>query len=592
MRFNRKVEKSSSNSSFISTSSNLQTKSRLRDNSPEKLSDRKIPTPNLQAREKLTKYGHNLHKIAISHHQTSMQTKLTIGQPRDKYEQEGDKVAAQLVNQINSPSQIAQKRETPEEEQEFSTKPLSESSQRQAVPQEQKKVYTESEGSTQVNVAAQLDHSIQPARFSGQELIVHELTPVVQQKGVSWKRDLKSEDKKSVNHKLKVVAKKPITTTSISASTHLPIQGFFKRVWKGVKKAAKKVGGWIKKGTQKVWSGVKKVGGWLKKAIFSLGRNVWSYISSLPKRFWRILVDGWKGVTGVLKWLGSGLKGLVKNGWNALKGVFNWLGSGLSGTLSWLKQGLVNGAKWAIDFVRNPSLDKLKEALLGSLKWVGKGVEGLAKWGWDGLVAAATWAKNGVIGLGKWLWKGFLGGAEWCGRLIIHFLEILGTPEALQFVWELFNQLRPLNSAEIGYSKQVHAPGLIPYGLVRVDEKSLLTKINGMRAFVSFNIIHYPGNSLSPETVVHELTHVAQYHKVGAVYMVEALHAQFVGEGYPYGDLSKAIKNGKRFSDFNREQQATICEDYYQAINGKSTTYGGSQSDLAHYVQQMNRGQF
>lgn len=431
-----------------------------------------------------------------------------------------------------------------------------------------------------------------PHNKSGQELLAHKLTPVVEPTDVSWKRDLKSEEPKSINYQPKLVSKKTTTITPSLAVTHLPIQRFFKRLWKGVKKAGKKVGGWLKKGTQKIWSGVKKVGGWLKKGIFALGRNVWSYISSLPKRFWRILVHGWKGVTGILKWLGSGLKGVVKHGWSALKGVFKWLGSGLSGTLSWLKKGLVNGAKWAIDFIRNPSLDKLKEALLGSLKWVGKGVEGLAKWGWDGIVAAAKWAKNGIVGLGKWLWQGFLGGAEWYGRLIIHFLEILGAPEALQFVWELFNQLRPLNSQEIGFSKQVHAPGLIPYGLVRVDEKSLLTRINGMRAFVSFNIIHYPGNSLSPETVVHELTHVAQYHKVGTVYMVEALHAQYVGEGYPYGDLSKAIKNGKRFSDFNREQQATICEDYYQAINGKSTTYGGSLSDLAHYVQQMNRGEF
>lgn len=34
-----------------------------------------------------------------------IQTKLTIGEPRDKYEQEADTVAAQVVNQINSPQQ-------------------------------------------------------------------------------------------------------------------------------------------------------------------------------------------------------------------------------------------------------------------------------------------------------------------------------------------------------------------------------------------------------------------------------------------------------------------------------------------------------
>ncbi|MDJ0632273.1 MAG: DUF4157 domain-containing protein [Xenococcaceae cyanobacterium MO_188.B29] len=112
MSFDYKVEKPLLNSSLISTSSNLQTKSRLRDNSPEKLSDSKLSTPNLQARAKLTQYGHNLSKIAISYHQPSIQTKLTIGQPGDKYEQEADKVSDQVMNM----SQPVQRQETAEEE--------------------------------------------------------------------------------------------------------------------------------------------------------------------------------------------------------------------------------------------------------------------------------------------------------------------------------------------------------------------------------------------------------------------------------------------------------------------------------------------
>ncbi len=32
-----------------------------------------------------------------------IQAKLTIGQPNDKYEQEADRVALQVVNQINTP---------------------------------------------------------------------------------------------------------------------------------------------------------------------------------------------------------------------------------------------------------------------------------------------------------------------------------------------------------------------------------------------------------------------------------------------------------------------------------------------------------
>jgi hypothetical protein len=111
MSFDYKVEKPL-NSSLISTSSNLQTKSRLRDNSPEKFSDSKLPTPNLQTSKKLTDYGHNLNNIAVSYRQASIQTKLTIGQPGDKYEQEADKVSDQVMNM----PQPVQRQEKGEEE--------------------------------------------------------------------------------------------------------------------------------------------------------------------------------------------------------------------------------------------------------------------------------------------------------------------------------------------------------------------------------------------------------------------------------------------------------------------------------------------
>ena len=112
MSFDYKVEKPFFNSSLISTASNLQTKSRLQDNSPAKLSSTKVTTPQLQTRAKLAQYGHNLNNIAVSYRQPSVQTKLTIGQPGDKYEQEADKVSDQVMNM----SQPVQRQENGEEE--------------------------------------------------------------------------------------------------------------------------------------------------------------------------------------------------------------------------------------------------------------------------------------------------------------------------------------------------------------------------------------------------------------------------------------------------------------------------------------------
>ena len=107
MSFDYKAEKPLLNSSLIFTSSNLQTKSRAKDNS----SNSKTSTPNLQTRAKLTKYGHSLSNIAPSYHQAKVQTKLTIGKPGDKYEQEADKVSDQVMNM----SQPVQRQEQGEE---------------------------------------------------------------------------------------------------------------------------------------------------------------------------------------------------------------------------------------------------------------------------------------------------------------------------------------------------------------------------------------------------------------------------------------------------------------------------------------------
>lgn len=57
----------------------------------------------------------------------AVQPKLTVGAPNDKYEQEADKVAAQVVKQINTPQPSSTQdiqRETPQEEEELQMKPM------------------------------------------------------------------------------------------------------------------------------------------------------------------------------------------------------------------------------------------------------------------------------------------------------------------------------------------------------------------------------------------------------------------------------------------------------------------------------------
>jgi hypothetical protein len=109
------------------------------------------------------------------------------------------------------------------------------------------------------------------------------------------------------------------------------------------------------------------------------------------------------------------------------------------------------------------------------------------------------------------------------------------------------------------------------------------------------HIIHAP-SSLTLPVAVHELTHVAQYEKVGAVYMPQALHGQGSPAGYDYkygfGSLAAARTAGQHFSDLNREQQASICEDYYKVKNGGIAEFGATEAELDPFIADMRSGAF
>ncbi|WP_218080221.1 eCIS core domain-containing protein [Anthocerotibacter panamensis] len=75
--------------------------------------------------------------VSGEHRLSPIQTKLTVGQPGDAYEQEADRVAAQVVSQINAPqpSQQVQREELPEEE--LQMKPMAGIIQREELPEEE-----------------------------------------------------------------------------------------------------------------------------------------------------------------------------------------------------------------------------------------------------------------------------------------------------------------------------------------------------------------------------------------------------------------------------------------------------------------------
>jgi hypothetical protein len=77
--------------------------------------------------------------------------------------------------------------------------------------------------------------------------------------------------------------------------------------------------------------------------------------------------------------------------------------------------------------------------------------------------------------------------------------------------------------------------------------------------------------------LIHELTHVLQFQRVGIIYLFQALRDQ-VRHGskvYEYGGeagLTEARAKGLAAEDFNREQQGNLARDYYLRVKGNDGT--------------------
>ncbi|HEY9667883.1 MAG TPA: DUF4157 domain-containing protein [Coleofasciculaceae cyanobacterium] len=174
----------------------------------------------LQGRvEKASRFGHTFANVAVNPAKGEsvqpIQTKLAIGEPGDKYEQEADRTAAEVVSRINAPggslsnpSQAAvqrqempqeeeqlqmkpqisllQRQEMPQEEEEIQMKPEISLLQRQEKPQEEEEIQMKSGASQHRTATPGLETSIQQAKGSGQPLSETIRQPMEQAFGVDF----------------------------------------------------------------------------------------------------------------------------------------------------------------------------------------------------------------------------------------------------------------------------------------------------------------------------------------------------------------------------------------------------------------------
>lgn len=128
---------------------------------------------------------------------------------------------------------------------------------------------------------------------------------------------------------------------------------------------------------------------------------------------------------------------------------------------------------------------------------------------------------------------------------------------------------RPLTVRETNLARSIFGAA-VQYQNVRIDERARIGCRRYRFAYVGFQVINCWGQ-LSDPHFIHEMVHVWQYQRLGAVYIPRALWAQRTPEGYQYGGieaLRRAVETGKNLMDFNFEQQGDIVADYYCLQNG------------------------
>ena len=175
---------------------------------------------------------------------------------------------------------------------------------------------------------------------------------------------------------------------------------------------------------------------------------------------------------------------------------------------------------------------------------------------------------------------------EYLLKGMIYFLAIFGIAEIYETLCDFFKfNTRPLEEWEILLAQSVFKD-TIDYSKVRVDNYAFIGPKQYRFAYVGFNTLNVWG-PMQNSLFLHEMTHVYQYQKLGAIYIFDALKAQHSEKGYDYGgaaELKRMIVSGKKFSDFNLEQQGDIVADYFLIKNGYTPQWGsGNKMDLETY---------
>lgn len=178
----------------------------------------------------------------------------------------------------------------------------------------------------------------------------------------------------------------------------------------------------------------------------------------------------------------------------------------------------------------------------------------------------------------------------WFGDLIFSFLDVLLVPEFYMMILVIIRRkFCRLSDRQVDLARPYFGAS-VDYAKVRLysDLSNYMRK--RAYAYVSLNVINYK-DQLRDDVLIHELVHIWQYQRFGSPYIFRALLAQLSKEGYDYGgvqNLYSGMMSGKRFVDFNFEQQGDIIQHAFvkdHAHDGFSTPF--ESAVYQYYIDQV-----
>ena len=141
-------------------------------------------------------------------------------------------------------------------------------------------------------------------------------------------------------------------------------------------------------------------------------------------------------------------------------------------------------------------------------------------------------------------------------------LHLVGISDLIELVIGT-GKTRKLSTHEVKLAQSIFGERL-PYDKIQLNKSSIAAKLR--IAFVTGRIINV-GGPISDRLLIHELTHVYQYDRVGLVYIPRCLHAQSTSIGYNFGKIDDHldIRGGRNtLNKLNYEQQAEFLAALYQ----------------------------